>query len=88
MTHQDVKLWRKIILRGIGAVFSGWAVVSVFVVLLSVYGFSPDNIPLKTTAIKAVKFPENEQMLNETAARLAREGEALSKIAPAAGTAK
>lgn len=84
MTHHDVNLWRKVILRGVSAVFFGWAVVSVLVALLSIYGFS-DNVPLRTTAIKAVNFPENEQMLNETAARLAKEGEALSRIKPAAG---
>ena len=45
MTGDCKKLWRQVILRSIGAVFVGWAVVTAFVVLLSLYGMSPDAVP-------------------------------------------
>ena len=83
------KLWRRVILRGIGAVVFGGVVVLAGVALLSGYGISHGHVHhVKTATIKAIKFPENEQMLNEMTARLAREGEALSKVEPAAGTSK
>jgi hypothetical protein len=87
MTVDCKKLWRQVILRSLGAVVVGWAVVSAFVALLSLYGFSPDAVPV-IAATQSPKFPENEQMLDDTAAQLARDGAALSKIEPAAGKSK
>jgi len=85
MTPDCKKRWRQCILRGFGAVFFGWAVICAFVVLISSYGVSDHIHVKKTTAIQTVKFPENEQMLDEMTAQLAREGQALSKMEPAAG---
>ena len=85
MTAECKKLWRQVILRGIGTVVFSWAAVSAVVLLLSTYGVTPDASPI-TSSIQTVKFPENEQMLNEATARLARDGAALSKIEPASGT--
>ena len=84
MTADGKKLWRQVILRGIGTVVFSWAAVSAVVFLLSMYGVAPEVSPI-TSSIQTVKFPENEQMLNETTARLARDGAALSKIEPASG---
>jgi len=83
MTPDCKKLWRKTVLRGIGAFFFGWSVVTACVVLLSIYGVSPEITSV--TATQSLPFPENEQMLNAAAAQLAREGAALSKVEPAAG---
>ena len=85
MTADCKKLWRQVILRGIGTVAFSWAAVSALVLLLSLYGVSPEGTPIIPTTLQVVKFPENEQMLNETTARLARDGAALSKIEPASG---
>jgi hypothetical protein len=71
----------------IGALFSGWVAVSGLILLISVYGVSPDYSSVRHT-IQAVKFPENAQMLDDITEQLAREGKALSKIAPAAGSAE
>jgi hypothetical protein len=87
MTPDCKQLWRKVILRGIGAVVFGWAVVSVFVFSLAHdgVGVSPETARAVTATLPPLKFPENEEMLNAAAAQLAREGAALSKVEPAAG---
>ncbi len=87
MTAGGKKRWMSLMLRSFGAVFLGWCVVSAFVVLLTLYGTSPDVVPV-TTARSSLKFPENEQMLNAAAAQLARDGATLSKVEPAAGVPK
>lgn len=80
------KIFNRLALRCLCAVFVGTLVVALFSALLSVYGGSHERIT-KATA-QALKFPENEQMLKDLSAQLARESETLSKIAPAAGEAE
>ena len=83
MTSHAKKTWGSVILRSLGAVIVGIGVVSAFVVLLSLYGASTESAPV--TATQSIKFPENEKMLDDAAAQLAREGAKLSNIEPAAG---
>ena len=83
MTSGVKKTWARVALRSIAAVVVGISVVSAFVVLLSLYGASTETKPV--TAVQSIKFPENEKMLDDTAAQLAREGAKLSNIEPAAG---
>ena len=91
MTVGSNKIWRSVILRSIGAMFIGIGIVSAFVVLLSLYGVSQENTPPVTAQSQKsliLKFPENEQMLDDLSAQLAREGIALSNVEPAAGDKK
>ena len=83
MTAGTKRLWGRITLRSIGAIFVGTAVVAAFVMLLSFYGSSQDNVSVITA--QSLKFPENEIMLDTLSTQLAREGAALSGIEPAAG---
>ncbi|MBI3441461.1 MAG: hypothetical protein HY052_06630 [Proteobacteria bacterium] len=78
------KVFNHLIFRCVGAVLLGAFVVTLFAALLSLYGESHENIP-RVTISKTLRFPENEKMLSDVAAQLAREGAALSTIAPAAG---
>jgi hypothetical protein len=80
----DRLIVRKVTLRTLGALAAGLGIVYVFVTLLSLYGTSSDSLPL--LASQPAKFPENEQALDDMAAELARQGAALSKVEPAAGT--
>jgi hypothetical protein len=87
MTVDGKKRWKQVVLRSVGAIFFGWAVVSALVLLLSLYGLSPDAAPvtaLPSPKLMAVKFPDNEKMLNDTAAQLAHEGAVLSTVEPSA----
>lgn len=71
-------------LRCVLSLFAGLVVVTLFAAMLSLYGQSQETV--KTVALhQSLKFPENEKMLNDLASQLAREGAALSNIAPAAG---
>ena len=87
ITPKRSNSWKRLILCSVGALFSGWVLVSCFILSVSVYGISPDYGSSRH-AMKALPFPENEQMLNAMTAQLAREGRALSKIEPAAGPTK
>ena len=71
-----------------GSICLGIAVVVVFIALLSLYGVSESNMPptAPQTAFEALKFPENEQMLDTLSRQLVSEGTALSKIEPAGGS--
>jgi len=73
-----------VILRSVGAVCFGWLAVMAGVLLLSRYGVEAEEAFLPHRAI-ATKFPENEKMLNDVTAKLAKDGAALSKVEPAAG---
>jgi hypothetical protein len=84
MNADTKKRWRTVILRSMGAVFLAWAVVMAGVGLLSRYGVASEEAFLPHRAI-AIRFPENEKMLNDVTASLARDGAALSKVEPAAG---
>jgi len=77
------KIFSRLAFCCLGAVFAGVLVVALFSALLSAYGGGQENIA--QVATRTLKFPENEQMLKDVAAQLARDGETLSKIAPAAG---
>jgi hypothetical protein len=72
-----------LIFRGICSLFAGTAVVVSFIALLSLYGTSYEPAPRRTT--QALKFPENEQMLDAMDQQLAREIGGLAAIEPAAG---
>lgn len=78
------KLFNRLTFRCLGAVGAGVFVAALFSALLSAHGGGQDHIAPVTTA-RTLAFPENEKMLKDVSAQLAREGEALSKIAPAAG---
>jgi hypothetical protein len=86
MTATKQSLWRKVILRGIGAVFLGTVTVIAFVSLLCLYGVTPETS--RTLNAHVLKFPANEQAMDDMTAQLAREGAALSKVEPAAGDKK
>ena len=74
------------VLRGAVSMALGVAVMAGLVSLLAYYAEAPEHVT--KTAFHQLRFPENEKMLNEMAAELAREnGAALSDIAPAAGNA-
>jgi len=77
-------IFSRLVFRCICAVSLGVAVMAVFAALLIMYGEAQETYTQVTTA-RAIKFPENEKMLNDVANQLAREGEALSKVEPAAG---
>ena len=81
------KIWNSLILRSVFAVCTGTAVVVAFIALLSLYGVSQETAPAAKT--QALRFPENEQMLDAMSAQLAGNSPAvLSNIAPAAGDAQ
>lgn len=80
------KLFNRLTFYSILAVMAGVGFVAAFSGLLSLYGASQETAD--RVAVRSIKFPENEQMLKETSARLVREGAALSDIEPAAGNSK
>lgn len=81
------KILRRLTFRCIGALAAGVVAVMAFVTLLSLYAEAPQEHPIiKATAAQPLRFPENEQMLNDLAVQLARESKDLSGIEPAAGT--
>ena len=77
------KISALLILRSLAAVLAGVAIVAVFVALLSLYGEQQEQSTPVTA--KVMPFPENERMLKSMADQLAREGQALSTVEPAAG---
>lgn len=80
------KILNSLMFRCIYAVSIGVMIAVAAIALLFVHGQTQELAP--KTASKTWRFPENEKMLDDLSDQLAREGEAMSTIAPAAGEQK
>jgi hypothetical protein len=85
MTTGLKRLWH-LAYRSFGAVLLGSAFVLFVALILANYGETQETASV--VAAKSIKFPDNEKMLAEQAAELARQGAALSSVEPAAGDKK